>query len=211
MPKKPGHPPQVDGPESCGPLASSQQEGAASPPKLSVLQDRPERCNFPAAGTQPSGAQRTARSCASSPRTKSTIASTRDARTGNSANLAPMDPVTLGLAVADRPRSRSPSAPTRKSLHRSIPAQHRCPPPKPRRARRPQVGAAAEPEKKGGELGRLAPSSPNSSSSAAKATKKASDRRVIFPWSFSVFLRKLDAIFTRKRASLHFATSPAGR
>ena len=41
---------------------------------------------------------RTARSCASLGTTKSTIASIRDRTHWNSANLTPMDPVTLGLA-----------------------------------------------------------------------------------------------------------------
>ena len=38
--------------------------------------------------------------------TKSTIASIRDRTHWNSANLAPMDPVTLGLCLADRSRLR---------------------------------------------------------------------------------------------------------
>ena len=85
--------------------------------------------------------------------TKSTIASIRDRTHWNSANLAPMDPVTLGLA-SQIDLDLEVRGPTRKSPHRSTPARRCCRQPKPRRARRPRWLRPRQPEsdKKPGEM-----------------------------------------------------------
>lgn len=123
--------------------------------------------------------------------TKSTIASIRDRTHWNSANLTPMDPVTLGLASqvdldleVQRANKEKPApVDTGATL---LPAAETT------ARKEAEVTAAAEPEKNPASSmsAPCSPSSSNLASKATKATRKASERR-----NFTARSQKFYAIF----------------
>ncbi len=90
---------------------------------------------------------RTPRSCGWSAPPSRPFPAIRDRTHWNAANLAPMDPVTLGLCLADRPRSRSLARQQGKAAarrHRRDAAAGR---PRPPRARRPKSPPPPKPSR----------------------------------------------------------------
>ena len=129
--------------------------------------------------------------------TKSTIASIRDRTHWNSANLAPMDPVTLGLAsqidldleVSRANKEKPAPVDTGATL---LPAAETT-----ARKEAEVVRLRLRKATKSPARWTSAPCLPSSSSSAAKATKKANDGAANFRRSFRRSCEKFDAIFAR--------------
>ena len=193
--KNPGRPPQADRPEGRGSLRRIAARKARVIRRFRAGRTaRTPSCGWCATIRS----SRTARSCASSARPSRPSPSIRDRTHWNSANLAPMDPVTLGLASqtdldleVQRANKEKPApVDTGATL---LPAAETT------ARKEAEVAAAAEPEK----AGRRARRQRRVRQAQAARRQRRQRRRVtgarIFP-VFSPFLRKFDAIFARKRA-----------